>query len=294
MKQKSSSPCLLAGDHINPGLPLPPTVQPGRQPFVHASGCFISLSTLIISQLKAQTQGSSEELKCLQLIHRLQEVPDLEELMGNQSCLKLASSLKSYVNMVTENVIRRSPLKDAMRSDFNTSTGHLATGALGRASAHLSLRQQSPSQDGGSGHFGELSRSCRHPVTRWEDRTVHTHLQNVTYQAGKLRVSQAGKYYIYSQIYFRYPGAGAAARLSGHQLVQCINRETAYGQPILLLKGVGTKCWAPEAADGLHTLYQGGLFELQAGDQLFVSVSSPAIDYDDTAASYFGAFLLDP
>uniref|UniRef100_A0A8C8RH26 Tumor necrosis factor ligand superfamily member 10 n=1 Tax=Pelusios castaneus TaxID=367368 RepID=A0A8C8RH26_9SAUR len=256
------------------------------------TGLFVYF-TMSISKLKTQTQGSSEELKCLQLINRLQDVPDLEELIGNQSCLKLASSIKSYVTMVTENVIRRSALKEAMRSYSNTSNGQLATRTPGKPSAHLTLRQQTPSQDGNAGRFGALSQSCRHPITRWEDKTMHSHLQNITYEDGKLRVSQAGKYYIYSQIYFRYPSEGVAARSSGHQLVQCINHETSYGQPLLLLKGVGTKCWAPEADYGLHAIYQGGLFELKAGDELFVSVSSLAIDYDDTAASYFGAFRLD-
>ncbi|XP_074864272.1 tumor necrosis factor ligand superfamily member 10-like [Carettochelys insculpta] len=256
------------------------------------TGLFVYF-TMSIAKLKAQTQGSPEELKCLQLINKLQEVPDLEELIGNQSCLKLANGIKSYVTMVTENIIRRSERKEALRSYSNTSSGQLAARVPGKPSAHLTLRQQSASQDGSSGHYGELSQSCRHPITHWEDKAMHSHLQNITYREGKLRVSQAGKYYIYSQIYFRYPSEGAATRLSGQQLVQCINRETAYGQPILLLKGVGTKCWAPQADYGLHALYQGGLFELQAGDELFVSVSSLAIDYDDTAASYFGAFQLD-
>lgn len=144
-----------------------------------------------------------------------------------------------------------------------------------------------------SKRFGNLSQSCRHAIARWEDGTIHSHLQNITYRDGRLRVNQAGKYYVYSQIYFRYPSEGASTRLSGPQLVQCINWKTSYSQPILLLKGVGTKCWAPEADYGLHALYQGGLFDLKAGDELFVSVSSLAIDYNDAAASYFGAFRLD-
>jgi len=146
---------------------------------------------------------------------------------------------------------------------------------------------------GSSRRFGNLSQSCRHAITRWEDSTIHSHLQNITYRDGRLRVNQAGKYYVYSQIYFRYSRDGAGTRVSVPQLVQCINWKTSYSQPILLLKGVGTKCWAPEAEYGLHALYQRGLFELSAGDELFVSVSSLAIDYSDAAASYFGAFRLD-
>ncbi|XP_054244667.1 tumor necrosis factor ligand superfamily member 10-like [Indicator indicator] len=259
------------------------------------TGLFVYFS-MAISKLKAQAPGSVEELRCLQVINQQQEGSSLEELITNQSCLKLANTIKAYVATVTENAVRRSALKEAQRSYLNISEGQVPPKAAGKPSAHLTLRPQSLALDGGSGRFGNLSRSCRHAIARWEDSSIHCHLQNLTYRDGRLRVNQPGKYYVYSQIYFRYPGegaAGAAAHLSAPQLVQCINWKTSYSQPILLLKGVGTKCWAPEANYGLHALYQGGLFELKAGDELFVSVSSLSIDYNDAAASYFGAFRLD-
>ncbi|NWI62771.1 TNF10 factor, partial [Todus mexicanus] len=239
-----------------------------------------------VLQLKAQAPGSAEELRCLQAINQQQEGSSLEELITNQSCLKLANTIKAYVATPRVPV-----LAEARRSYVNTSEGQVPPKTAGKPSAHLTLRPHSLAQDGDSKRFGNLSQSCRHAIARWEDSTIHSHLQNITYRDGRLRVNQAGKYYVYSQIYFRYPSAGA--RASVPQLVQCINWKTSYSQPILLLKGVGTKCWAPEANYGLHALYQGGLFELKAGDELFVSVSSLSIDYNDAAASYFGAFRLD-
>ncbi|XP_074004220.1 tumor necrosis factor ligand superfamily member 10-like [Numenius arquata] len=256
------------------------------------TGLFVYF-TMAISKLKAQAPGSAEELRCLQVLNRQQEGSSLEELISNQSCLKLANTIKAYVATVTENVIRRSAVKEARRSHFNASEGQVPPKTAGKPSAHLTLRPQSLAQGGNSKRFGNLSQSCRHAIARWEDSTIYSHLQNITYRDGRLRVNQAGKYYVYSQIYFRYPSDGGGARLSVPQLVQCINWKTSYSQPILLLKGVGTKCWAPEADYGLHALYQGGLFELRAGDELFVSVSSLAIEYNDPAASYFGAFRLD-
>ncbi|NXR12980.1 TNF10 factor, partial [Semnornis frantzii] len=244
-----------------------------------------------VLQLKAQAPASMEELRCLQVINQQQEGSSLEELITNQSCLKLANTIKAYVATVTESVVRRSAVKEAQRSYLNISEGQVPPKSAGKPSAHLTLRPQSLTLDGDSGRFGNLSQSCRHAIARWEDGTIHSHLQNITYRDGRLRVNQAGKYYVYSQIYFRYPSAGA--HRSVPQLVQCINWKTSYSQPILLLKGVGTKCWAPEANYGLHALYQGGLFQLKAGDELFVSVSSLSIDYNDAAASYFGAFRLD-
>lgn len=121
-------------------------------------------------------------------------------------------------------------------------------------------------------------------------------------------------------MYFRYPSPAASEgdqRSVSHQLVQCVYKKTSYPSPIQvgdltgsthpagwwaephvltcvqLLKGVGTKCWAPDAEYALHSVYQGGLFELRAGDELFVSVSSPTMVNADDSSSYFGAFRLD-
>ncbi|NXG43360.1 TNF10 factor, partial [Psilopogon haemacephalus] len=246
-----------------------------------------------VLQLKAQAPGSVEELRCLQVINQQQEGSSLEELITNQSCLKLANTIKSYVATVSWDppALREDGTAERRAGYLNVSEGQVPPKAAGKPSAHLTLRPQSLTLDGTSVGFGNLSQSCRHAIARWEDSSIHSHLQNITYSRGRLRVNQAGKYYVYSQIYFRYPSAGA--HRSVPQLVQCINWKTSYSQPILLLKGVGTKCWAPEANYGLHALYQGGLFELKAGDELFVSVSSLSIDYNDAAASYFGAFRLD-
>uniref|UniRef100_U3KAF1 THD domain-containing protein n=1 Tax=Ficedula albicollis TaxID=59894 RepID=U3KAF1_FICAL len=231
--------------------------------------------TLFPSQLRSQAPGSAEELRCLQMLNQQPEGSSLEELSGSQGCLKLlASTIKAYVATVTENIIRRNAVKEAWQSYYNTSEGQLPPKTAGKASAHLTLRPQSLAEDGHPPRPGNLSQSCRHALRHWGHGGLRSHLHNMSYGAGRLRVEQPGKYYVYSQIYFRYPGP-------------------AHGPPLLLLKGVGTKCWAPAAQYGLHALYQGGLFELRAGDELFVSVSSLAIDPHDAAATYFGAFRLE-
>ncbi|XP_048369970.1 tumor necrosis factor ligand superfamily member 10-like [Sphaerodactylus townsendi] len=257
------------------------------------TGLFVYF-TMSISKLKAQAQGSSKEGHCLLLLSRMQELSDLDELIGNQSCLKLASNIKAYIAMVTENVIRRSAQTDTSKKPTNSSGGQLVIRPPGsKPSAHLTLRGWNPSQAGRPGLFGELPQSCQLPIPYWASRTMHSHLQNLTYRDGKLHVSQPGKYYIYAQIYFRYPTEGMNSQALGHQLVQCINLQSNSGQSITLLKGVGTKCWAQGATYGLHALYQGGLFDLKAGDRLFVSVSTLDINYNDEEGSYFGAFRLD-
>nr|XP_057923099.1 tumor necrosis factor ligand superfamily member 10-like [Doryrhamphus excisus] len=257
------------------------------------TGLFVYLN-MSISQVRSQ--GVTEELKCLSLLNALdQDIPDqLAQLLG-EPCIKLAEGIKAYISKVTENIISKQTFMVArtMPRTFNNSGSKFMSSLVQRPSAHLTLRDTSSqlgySQPG-------LHQSCRHVVRSWANQSLGAHLHNMTLTNGRLRVPQDGRYYLYSQVYFRYPSPAAGdgdQRSVSHQLVQCIYKKTSYPSPIQLLKGVGTKCWAPDAEYALHSVYQGGLFELRAGDELFVSVSSPTMLNADDSSSYFGAFRLD-
>ncbi|TRY66647.1 hypothetical protein DNTS_007986 [Danionella cerebrum] len=180
----------------------------------------------------------------------------------------------------------------AMPHSYNTSGSKFMTTVTQRPSAHLTLSSLPGGTD--STPQADLHQSCRHPVHTWANKSFGAHLHNMTLTNGRLRVPQDGRYYLYSQVYFRYPSPSDGDQTSvSHQLVQCIYKKTSYLRPIQLLKGVGTKCWAPDAEYALHSVYQGGLFELRAGDEVFVSVSSPSMVYGEDSSSYFGAFRLD-
>ncbi|XP_054609077.1 tumor necrosis factor ligand superfamily member 10-like [Dunckerocampus dactyliophorus] len=256
------------------------------------TGLFVYLN-MSISQVRSQ--GVTEELKCLSLLNALdQDIPDqLAQLLG-EPCIKLAEGIKAYISKVTENIISKQTFMVArtMPRTFNNSGSKFMSSLVQRPSAHLTLRDTSSqgySQPG-------LHQSCRHVVRSWANQSLGAHLHNMTLTNGRLRVPQDGRYYLYSQVYFRYPSPAAGdgdQRSVSHQLVQCVYKKTSYPSPIQLLKGVGTKCWAPDAEYALHSVYQGGLFELRAGDELFVSVSSPTMLNADDSSSYFGAFRLD-
>ncbi|KAG9338213.1 hypothetical protein JZ751_026966 [Albula glossodonta] len=222
------------------------------------TGLFVYLN-MSISQVK--TQGVTEELRCLGLLNALdkdQEIPpNLAQLFG-EPCVRLAEGIKAYISKVTENIISK----------------HTFQG-----SAFFS-----PQPD--------LHQSCRHPLRSWGNQSFGAHLYNMSLSNGRLRVPRDGRYYLYSQVYFRYPSPGEGDHGS-HQLVQCVYKKTSYARPIQLLKGVGTKCWVPDAEYALHSVYQGGLFQLRAGDEIFISVSSPSTVHADDSSSYFGAFRLD-
>uniref|UniRef100_A0A3Q4BHU6 Tumor necrosis factor ligand superfamily member 10 n=1 Tax=Mola mola TaxID=94237 RepID=A0A3Q4BHU6_MOLML len=248
------------------------------------TGLFLYLN-MSISQVRSQ--GVTEELKCLSLLNALdkdQDIPDqLAQLFG-EPCIKLAEGIKAYISKVRDR-------STAIQCKFLLCITRSST-AIVQSSGLIVQQRSPPYQSTTQG----LHQSCRHVVRSWANQSFGAHLHNMTLTNGKLRVPQDGRYYLYSQVYFRYPSPAASEgdqRSVSHQLVQCVYKKTSYPSPIQLLKGVGTKCWAPDAEYALHSVYQGGLFELRAGDELFVSVSSPTMVNADDSSSYFGAFRLD-
>ncbi|KAL7853805.1 hypothetical protein AOLI_G00206490 [Acnodon oligacanthus] len=257
------------------------------------TGLFIYLN---MSMAQARSQGVSEELRCLGLLNALekdQEVPDgLVQLFG-EPCIKLAEGIKAYISKVTENIISQHVFQERQTAPPRTT---FLTGGNPRPSAHLTLRDSGLQGPISLTPQAELHQSCRHPVRSWGNQSFGSHLHNMTISNGRLRIPKAGRYYLYAQFYFRYLTLSSSERQSSsesHQVVQCVYKKTAYARPIQLLKGVGTKCWAPDSENALHSVYQGGLFELRAGDEIFVSVSSPVAVHAEDSSSYFGAFRFD-
>ncbi|XP_064188720.1 tumor necrosis factor ligand superfamily member 10 [Anguilla rostrata] len=144
-------------------------------------------------------------------------------------------------------------------------------------------------------------------IQSWESEKGLAFLHNVKMTNGELVVPQAGLYYIYSQTYFRHTlplgdgeeeytdGAedieGSAVR--GKQMLQYIYKKVgSYPIPILLMKNARTTCWSRSAEYGLYSIYQAGVFQLTAGDRVFVSVSNATTVDMDEKSSFFGAFLV--
>uniref|UniRef100_A0A8C2H624 Tumor necrosis factor ligand superfamily member 10 n=1 Tax=Cyprinus carpio TaxID=7962 RepID=A0A8C2H624_CYPCA len=257
------------------------------------TGLFIYLN---VSVAQARTQGVVEELRCLGLLNALekeQDVPDdLVQLFG-EPCIKLAEGLKAYISKVTETIISKHTFEERVTIPPRTK---LLTAGSRRPSAHLTLRDSGLQGTTSLTPQTDLHQSCRHPVRSWGNQSFGSHLHNMTVSNGRLRIPRAGRYYLYAQVYFRYLTLSINDYHSGsvsHQVVQCVYKKTAYARPIQLLKGVGTKCWSPDSENALHSIYQGGLFELRAGDEIFISVSSPTAVYAEDSSSYFGAFLFD-
>ncbi|CAK6441902.1 unnamed protein product [Pipistrellus nathusii] len=136
-----------------------------------------------------------------------------------------------------------------------------------------------------------------HKITSWESsRRGHSFLSNFHLRKGELIIQQTGFYYIYSQTYFRFletaDDSTAGNKKKNKQMVQYIYKFTSYAEPILLMKSARNSCWSKDSQYGLYSIYQGGIYELQENDRIFVSVTNVQLVDMDEPASYFGAFLI--
>ncbi|XP_078694868.1 tumor necrosis factor ligand superfamily member 10-like [Branchiostoma floridae x Branchiostoma belcheri] len=132
-------------------------------------------------------------------------------------------------------------------------------------------------------------------VTSWESNQGLATLANgMKYRDGYIKVPADGLYYVYSQLYFRYMRDNRESRPSdNHQLLHFTYKKSAtYRDKQEVMKSARTKCWSKRSQYGLLSSYQGGVFQLRAGDRLFVQVSNVAMVSFEEAASYFGAFMI--
>ncbi|KAJ0055935.1 hypothetical protein NL108_016434, partial [Boleophthalmus pectinirostris] len=198
-----------------------------------------------------RSQGVTEELKCLSLLNVLdkdQDIPDqLTQLFG-EPCIKLAEGIKAYISKVTENIVSKQTFIEArtLPRTFNSTGSKFVTSVPQRPSAHLTLRDSSSPGECGyrnlltlhplsTGPTPGLHQSCRHVVRSWANQSFGSHLHNMSLTNGKLKVPQDGRYYLYSQVYFRYPSPASSEgdqRSVSHQLVQCVYKKTSYPSPI--------------------------------------------------------------
>ncbi|XP_075058239.1 tumor necrosis factor ligand superfamily member 10 [Mixophyes fleayi] len=128
-----------------------------------------------------------------------------------------------------------------------------------------------------------------HKIIEWSENTP-TLLSNIRMQGGEMVIEKSGLYYVYAQTYFRHHDT-EEGRVK--QLVQYIYKVTSrYPVPLVLMKNVKTTCWSKSAEYGLHSIYQGGVFQLYENDRIFVTVSDISIIDMDEKATFWGAFLV--
>lgn len=110
-------------------------------------------------------------------------------------------------------------------------------------------------------------------IKDWFVSAPNSHLAGgMRYHDGKLTVPTPGRYYIYTQLYYRSSAGRVYVRVNNNIITQI--------QPQYLGTGEGS-------------LYAGGVFYLKAGDVISLYAQYSISIYMSSAAhSYFGAFLI--
>ncbi|XP_065545546.1 CD40 ligand isoform X2 [Lathamus discolor] len=135
-------------------------------------------------------------------------------------------------------------------------------------------------------HLAGRNISKRVSVLEWE-ATMYGPTSNnlITYQEGKLKVKEAGLYYIYSQVSF----CSKKATLAPFTLY--IYLHLPMEEDRLLLRGLDTHVTSTSTCEP-QSIREGGVFKLREGDMVFVNVTdSTRVNYRQ-GITYFGIFKL--
>ncbi|NXG67299.1 CD40L protein, partial [Hemiprocne comata] len=134
-------------------------------------------------------------------------------------------------------------------------------------------------------HLAGHKSNERVSVLEWRP-TMYGPMNNlISYQEGKLKVEEAGLYYIYSQVSFcSKPGSLAPFTLY-------IYLHLPKEEDRLLLKGLSTHNTSSSSCM-LQSIREGGVFELRKGDMVFVNVTDSLQVNCKHGSTYFGMFKL--
>ncbi|XP_074771218.1 CD40 ligand [Athene noctua] len=122
-------------------------------------------------------------------------------------------------------------------------------------------------------------------VLEWST-TMYGPMSNaISYQEGKLKVKEAGLYYIYSQVSFCTKAESSALFTLYIYLYLPMEEDR------LLLKGLDTHRTSKSLCD-LQSIREGGVFKLREGDMVFVNVTDSTLVNYKHGGTYFGIFKL--
>ncbi|XP_066291744.1 tumor necrosis factor ligand superfamily member 10-like [Branchiostoma lanceolatum] len=140
-------------------------------------------------------------------------------------------------------------------------------------------------------HHGEVK------LRSWEsEQGLATLANGMKYRGGNLVIPTDGLYYIYSQLSYRFlnenPEENTDKEANTFQLIHYTYKQSSYPEPQLIMKSSRSTCWSKRTEFGLYTSFQGGVFRLEKGDKVSVSVSNAQMISFDESSTFFGAFMI--
>ncbi|XP_075055865.1 tumor necrosis factor ligand superfamily member 11 [Mixophyes fleayi] len=274
-----------------------PTAIPDRS-HMFPKSVFIALIFLALLQVgctlglylyvKAQVEPSwmtEKEVQCWRTIVKMREAPHTSDALSDDGG-KLCDGIKLAFNAAVQKEAQ------GLNSEKQFHVGHdiMETSVLPSHNnhqtwpvAHLTIGNSTPGDQ-----------SIVH-LKSWNDKLGWANVQNISYKNGTLKVLQDGFYFVYANICFRYHKATLKISRDPLQLMLYVCKGNKNGRPHeTLMKGGSTANWSNNSVYNFYSVYQGGIFKLSAGEEIYIKASYAALLDPSQEATYFGAFKILP
>ncbi|XP_019939945.1 tumor necrosis factor ligand superfamily member 14-like [Paralichthys olivaceus] len=132
-------------------------------------------------------------------------------------------------------------------------------------------------------------------VVQWTHDSGDAITHNMSYDKGRLLVEREGYYYLYSKVQLN---AVLECSLIQHKVMK---DTSAYGHSILLMRSKSLRCRTPKPESAktsngeyLWNSFLAGIFHLQRGDQIFVTLENMQKIRPGSTDNFMGAFMILP
>ncbi|XP_030056402.1 tumor necrosis factor ligand superfamily member 11 [Microcaecilia unicolor] len=250
-------------------------------------GCTLGLFFYFRTQM-GPNRMLEEELQCLRRLLKLHHSSYLGDTAPDESkfvaCSELKQAFQAAIEKEVHHYLKRiqPDLEEALAEEMWTirKRRHEKWPI-----AHLTINL--------SNHT--LGTQQKVDLLSWNYQEGWANILNMTYNHGKLKVSQDGFYYVYANICFRHHEASGNDDLRDTVLqlmVYVCKSNMKKKSSETLMKGGGTKVWSRNSPYYFYSVYQGGIFKLMADDEIFIQASNPSLLDPSQEASYYGAFKI--
>ncbi|KAM8977496.1 tumor necrosis factor ligand superfamily member 11 [Pelodytes ibericus] len=248
-------------------------------------GCTLGIFLYFKAQIDP-TRTSDKEMQCWRRILKTADLSHSEEpLQDGDNNLHLCDTVRKAFNAAVQKAVQ------GMGPERQVQSGN----ALKNAS--YTLRDNNP-QKWPSAHLTIHNITSREHtkvnLTSWNYKEGWANLQNMSYNKGKLKVLRDGFYFVYANLCFRHHISSAKTlynKALQFMLYVCkANKNRSHLQT--LMKGGNTEVWSNNSDYHFYSIYQGGIFKLQADEEILIQATySPLLDLAQEA-TYFGAFRI--
>nr|XP_040041889.1 tumor necrosis factor ligand superfamily member 14-like [Gasterosteus aculeatus aculeatus]XP_040041890.1 tumor necrosis factor ligand superfamily member 14-like [Gasterosteus aculeatus aculeatus] len=173
-----------------------------------------------------------------------------------------------------------------------SNVGTKDTNEIPTVPPHLDLIQNRPFAQ----LIGAIKPSGQNNTVLWENNVAETVTHNMGYNNGLLLVEQGGYYHLYSKLTLR--AAEKSCSLIQHKVMKKI---VAYDKPIELMSSKSVRCrtqscCGDKASGGedLWSSFLAGIFHLQSGDKIFVTLENINTIRPGPTDNLMGAFMIFP